>query len=64
MDVNDNFTQSVHQKQMDRISELEAELASVTAERDAARRVIEAAIVQMKVETERAEEGSGDEQTR
>jgi predicted transcriptional regulator len=58
MDVNDNFTQSVHQKQMDRISELEAELASVTAERDAARRVIEAAIVQMKVETERAEEGA------
>jgi len=25
MDVNDNFTQSVHQKQMDRIAELEAE---------------------------------------
>jgi hypothetical protein len=25
MDVNDNFTQSVHQAQMDRIAELEAE---------------------------------------
>ena len=34
MDVNDNFTQSVHQKQMDRISELEAELATRTANRD------------------------------
>jgi hypothetical protein len=34
MDVNDNFTQSVHQAQMDRIAELEAENERLTANRD------------------------------